>query len=249
MCIPRMKGLRWWWHFRIHELIKIQLFLLIIITTCLIEDLSCADSSSSGKSIPFTGLIMDRPKIRVSSYRLQNLNPNRIMEEGVACGEGNNCDDLIKIGGGDEAKNRLGQDTDEIKEWSVPPNATQVTLQCSSKSGPIEWDYQGKGVRDFENLFFRKCSQLYFFQKFPQLEITSRRITGDFWSPTTYLHQSDITFNKISDQLTGTFVCRSVEKPSLSNSFYMFVPRESFAYLKFMFMRKYIMIFEILIDL
>lgn len=192
---------------------------------------------------------MDRPKIRVSSYRLQNLNPNRIMEEGVACGEGNNCDDLIKIGGGDEAKNRLGQDTDEIKEWSVPPNATQVTLQCSSKSGPIEWDYQGKGVRDFENLFFRKCSQLYFFQKFPQLEITSRRITGDFWSPTTYLHQSDITFNKISDQLTGTFVCRSVEKPSLSNSFYMFVPRESFAYLKFMFMRKYIMIFEILIDL
>lgn len=100
------------------------------------------------ESISLSGLIIDRPKIRVASYRLRSTDPNSIREE-LSCSSRagsdsrKNCDQLIKFENGQG----LGQDGDEAKEWSVPPNVTELTIECSSKSGPVEWDYQGKGVR------------------------------------------------------------------------------------------------------
>lgn len=58
-----------------------------------------------------------------------------------------------------------------------------------------------------------------------EIEVENVRHVGDFWASSTYLHVSLLTFNKISDELTGKYTCRNVDKTTKSNSFYLFVPR------------------------
>lgn len=60
-----------------------------------------------------------------------------------------------------------------------------------------------------------------------EIEIENTRHVGDFWSASTYLHVSLLTFNKISDHLTGKYTCKNVDRSNKANSFYLFAPRKS----------------------
>jgi len=104
------------------------------------------------------GIILDRPKISILSYRSRSSDPWIISDElgcsSVLASNGGRsssfCDDVevdLERNHSGSQNVRLGQGSDEEPEWFVPPNVTQITVKCSSKTGPVEWDYSGLGVR------------------------------------------------------------------------------------------------------
>jgi hypothetical protein len=135
-------------HMKFYHFVRILALLLLLDCSWITGAEFLPFEDRQAKSvISFNGLMLDRPKIRVLSYRVRNFNPNSITEEvSASCRQGkSNCDELVILDQ-QQQQYRLGQDNDETKEWSIPPNVTHLTLLCSSKSGPVEWDYQGKGV-------------------------------------------------------------------------------------------------------
>jgi hypothetical protein len=98
------------------------------------------------------GIILDRPKISILSYRVRNTDPWIIQDElscstSLAGGRASHCDDVVELERAGPSPLRLGQGPDEEPEWTVPPNVTQIMAKCWSKTGPVQWDYEGNGVQ------------------------------------------------------------------------------------------------------
>jgi len=85
-------------------------------------------------------LIVDSPKIRLVSYHVKNEDPFAIKDE-LHCEKGE-CSEIVEP----PKDIKLGEAEDEINEWIVRPNVTKMVIECRSKSGVVEWDYDGKGV-------------------------------------------------------------------------------------------------------
>lgn len=88
------------------------------------------------------GVLLDIPKVRVLRYKVKNTQANVVSDE-LDC-ENRECGDIIEpplnkfLLGSNSAK--------EAGDWSLPPNVTQIVFECKSRSGPVEWEYEGNGV-------------------------------------------------------------------------------------------------------
>lgn len=88
------------------------------------------------------GVILDIPRIRVHSYKVRNSDPNVVSDE-LDCEHGE-CGEIVEP---PSTKLHLGTNSGkEINEWTLPANVTQLVIECKSRSGVVEWEYEGNGV-------------------------------------------------------------------------------------------------------
>lgn len=138
----------------------IGLLQVIIISSCLISNSlvnglvfrhEIADSGQQGRSlIGPGGVILDIPKIRVLRYKVRNNDPNVVSDE-LDCDNGE-CGDIVE-----PPANKLHLGTNSAKEsneWSVPANVTQLAIECKSRSGVVEWEYEGNGVFNLDIKYY-----------------------------------------------------------------------------------------------
>lgn len=89
------------------------------------------------------GMILDIPKIRVLRYKVRNIDPSVVSDE-LEC-DNDACGNIVE-----PPLNKLNLGTNSAKEaneWSIPANVTQLVIECKSRSGVVEWEYDGSGVR------------------------------------------------------------------------------------------------------
>lgn len=88
------------------------------------------------------GVILDIPKIRVLRYKVRSSDPHVVSDE-LDC-ENGECGDIVE-----PPLNKLHLGTNSAKEaneWAIPANVTQLVIECKSRSGVVEWEYEGNGV-------------------------------------------------------------------------------------------------------
>jgi hypothetical protein len=100
-----------------------------------------------------------------------------------------------------------------LREWSVPVSnrtsfVSEVVIECFDQGlGPVEFEYNGIGnfqVGDSDDMNAVSNSSQY----------------KHLYMPTSY----KLVFKNISDQISGNYSCRSLERPERVNFFQLYVP-------------------------